>query len=418
MIESNLSRPRTYDTTFIGWASITSMLILLWALPAAARESGRPFEAGSNVPARATAEAPAVRVLERVSYGRDAPQAQMLNAYLVQRDKPTAAIIQIVSGGWNSAPPQKAVIEPFKPYLDAGISVVVVAHRPIGKDIHWPAPCDDVARAIQFVRDRASEWGIDPNRIAVKGRSSGGHLALMVGFGPDRANPAGADPVEHQSSKPNCIVAGAAPTDLVLQMSELLKDADRQTYLWERMLALVGAAGEISRDELLARLKPLSPIEYVARDSPPVLLTNQGPADAFWPGDARLKWDVHTPITSLILEKRLKELQVPYELVLSPGGARGDMTLLHRELAFLAKHLPLAASQQSGSNPPAGGTQRYRLGVKFEPPCQPGGARHRAVGAVQRQAAAQAAGRPATGVRAAFREYCRHAAWLATPGHQ
>lgn len=332
-----------------------------------------------------------VRILERISYGREAPEAQMLNAYLVQRDTPTAAIVQILSGGWNSSPPQGANLGPFQPYLDAGISVIVAAHRPVGKEIHWPAPCDDVARAVQFVRDRAGEWGIDPNRIAVKGRSSGGHLALMVGFGPDRANSASADPVEHRSSKPNCIVAGAAPTDLVLQMSALLQDSYRQAYLWERMLDLVGAtAGDISRDELLARLKPLSPIEYVGRNSPPVFLTHQGPVDAFWPGDARLRWDVHTPITGLILEKKLKELEVPYELVISPENTRGDTTLLRRELAFLARHLRLdgghslpeataedtrateghrrSTGQQSNSSTSVGEGSPYGLGAKFEPP--------------------------------------------------
>jgi acetyl esterase/lipase len=291
--------------------------------------------------ARPSAEpkTPNVRVLEHVSYGREAPQAQMLNAYLVQRDTPAPAILQILSGGWNSAPPQRASLEPFKPYLETGISVIVVAHRPINEHTHWPIPCDDIARAVQFVRDRAREWGIDPGRIALKGRSSGGHLALMVGFGPDRANPGGADSIERQSSRPNCIIAGAAPTDLVLQMSELLTESNRHEYLWQRLPALVGASPEVSREELLARLRPLSPIEYVSEDSPPVFLTHQGPPDAFWPGDARLKWDAHTPISGLILEKKLKELQVPYELVISPEGGRGDTTLLQRELAFLAKHL-------------------------------------------------------------------------------
>ena len=140
--------------------------------------------------------------------------------------------------------------------------------------------------------------------------------------------------------------------------------------------------GAISRDELLAKLKPLSPIEYVTRDSPPVFLTTQGPADAFWPGDARLKWDVHTPITSLILEKKLKELQVPYELIIFQGGTRGDTTLLDRELAFLTKHLHLAAGQQSRSHSPATETQRYSLGAKFEPPTGRVVSWHRAVGAV------------------------------------
>lgn len=322
-------------------------------------------------PPQAVAQPPGanVRVLEHISYGSEAPQAQMLNAYLVQRDTPAAVIVQILSGGWNSAPPQKTNVEPFKPYSDAGISVIVVAHRPIGADIHWPTPGDDIARAIQFVRAHAGEWGIDPNRIAAKGRSSGGHLALMAGFGPDRAKPGSADPVERQSSRPNCIVAGAAPTDLVQQMSELLKDSDRQAYLWGVMTALVGGTPDaISRDELLEKLKPLSPIEYVTRDSPPVFLTSQGPADAFWPGDVRLKWDVHTPITSLILEKKFKELQVPYELVISPESGRGDTTLLRRELAFLAKHLHLTVGPQGGSSSPADETRRYSLGAKFEPP--------------------------------------------------
>jgi|GEM_PF-784808 len=294
---------------------------------------------GSGAPASTKPERPSIRILEGVSYGREAPEAQMLNAYLVQRDTPSPAIIQILSGGWNSAPPRGANIEPVKSYLDAGISVIVAAHRPVNENTHWPVPCDDIARAIQFVREHAGEWGIDPNRIAAKGRSSGGHLALMVGFGPDRADPASADPVARQSSRPNCIVAGAAPTDLVQQMTELLKDSNRQEYIWGRMAALLGVSSEVPRAELIAKLKPLSPIEYVDRNSPPVFLTHQGPADAFWPGDARLTWDVHTPITGLILEKKLKELQVPYELIISPGGARGDPALLQRELAFLDKHL-------------------------------------------------------------------------------
>jgi acetyl esterase len=367
MRESNSGQVRTSGT-----AAIVLAFVVLCVSPALTRESARPAQANrvARDPGTAVAQSRRtdVRVLEHISYGTEAPQAQVLNAYLVRRQTPTAVIVQIVSGGWNSAPPQRVNLAPFQPYLDAGISVIVAAHRPIGPDIHWPAPGDDIARAIQFVRSRAGAWGIDPNRIAAKGRSSGGHLALMAGFGPDRVSRASADPVERQSSRPNCLVAGAAPTDLVLQVSELLKDSDRQAGFRKLMTTLVGGApGAMSQDELLARLKALSPIEYVTRDSPPVFLTSQGPADAFWPGDARLKWDVHTPITSLILEKKLKELQVPYELVISPGGGRGDTTLLRRELAFLTKHLHLTADQRSDSSR-ADGTQRYRLGAKFEPP--------------------------------------------------
>jgi len=162
---------------------------------------------------------PPPRVLQEVAYGKDSPDAQVLSALLVQSTQPSPVLLQIISGGWNSSPPQRTPTALIGPYLDAGISVVIVAHRSINDAVHWPAPADDVARAIQFIRAHADEWGIDPKRIAVKGRSSGGHVALMVGFGPDRAKPGSNDPVERQSSRLTCIVAGSAPTDLALQMS-------------------------------------------------------------------------------------------------------------------------------------------------------------------------------------------------------
>ncbi|MBL7043258.1 MAG: alpha/beta hydrolase [Pirellulaceae bacterium] len=305
----------------------------------------------SDVPAptrrETTEERPAdaqnLRMISKISYGKEAPEAQILNAYLVRSSQPAPVIVQIISGGWNSSPPRGTNTQPFQAYLDAGISVVVVAHRPVGEAIHWPTPADDVARAIQFIRAHATRLGIDPRRIAVKGRSSGGHVALMVGFGPDRRKPDSEDLVARRSSRPTCIIAGSAPTDLSLQMGELLKSAQRRDYLWGRMRVLLGAGEEeLTVDQLVQKLKPLSPIEYVTKDSPPVMLMHPGPADAYWPGDARLKWDVHTPITGLILTAKLKELGVPHELVMLPENReRRSSAAMDRELAFLRKYLIL-----------------------------------------------------------------------------
>jgi hypothetical protein len=139
-------------------------------------------------------------------------------------------------------------------------------------------------------------------------------------------------------------------------MSELLKSSDSQNYLRERMQALVGVEkNPLSIEELLHRLKPLSPIEYVSKDSPPVFLMHMGPTDAFWPGDTRLKWDVHTPITGLILAKKLKMLGVPHELILVPETqGRGDVgVFLARELAFLRKHLSITDVIQDGNQSPS-----------------------------------------------------------------
>ncbi|MBD7969189.1 alpha/beta hydrolase fold domain-containing protein [Paenibacillus gallinarum] len=46
----------------------------------------------------------------------------------------------------------------------------------------FPAAVEDVKCAIRYMRKNAEEYGIDPERVAVWGDSSGGHLSLMTGL--------------------------------------------------------------------------------------------------------------------------------------------------------------------------------------------------------------------------------------------
>ena len=42
-------------------------------------------------------------------------------------------------------------------------------------------PLQDAQRAIQVVRQRAGEWGVDPGKVGILGFSAGGHLASTAG---------------------------------------------------------------------------------------------------------------------------------------------------------------------------------------------------------------------------------------------
>jgi acetyl esterase/lipase len=48
-------------------------------------------------------------------------------------------------------------------------------------------PLQDAQRAIQVVRERAAEWGVDPGRVGIIGFSAGGHLASTAGTHFDHA---------------------------------------------------------------------------------------------------------------------------------------------------------------------------------------------------------------------------------------
>jgi acetyl esterase/lipase len=67
---------------------------------------------------------------------------------------------------------------------DWGIAAFVLKYRlpndetMIDKTI---GPLQDAQRAIQLVRQRAGDWGVDPAKVGIMGFSAGGHLASTAG---------------------------------------------------------------------------------------------------------------------------------------------------------------------------------------------------------------------------------------------
>jgi len=208
-----------------------------------------------------------------VAYGSDTNQ--WLNFWQARSDKPTPLIFNIHGGGWRHGP-----IEPFsrrdQEYLDHSISVVHITYRftptnPI------PAPVMDAARALQFVKARAAEWNIDPDKIILTGFSAGGCSSLWLATHPDLADPASRDPVLRQSTK----VAGA----FVGSAQSTIEPAKVKEWLGTNTLhhaMICGAGGFRNNEEMFrtlatntvmaARYRDFSPINLINTNEPPILL--------------------------------------------------------------------------------------------------------------------------------------------------
>jgi acetyl esterase/lipase len=50
----------------------------------------------------------------------------------------------------------------------------------------YPGSVYDLKAAIQFVRAKAADLGLDPERIGLMGDSAGAHLAALVALAPDQ----------------------------------------------------------------------------------------------------------------------------------------------------------------------------------------------------------------------------------------
>jgi len=84
-----------------------------------------------------------------------------------------------------------------------GVTAVLLKYRvPTRAMARYMAPLQDAQRALGLLRSRASELGIDPERIGVLGFSAGGNLAVMLSTMPKRMYPK-VDASDKVSCRPN-----------------------------------------------------------------------------------------------------------------------------------------------------------------------------------------------------------------------
>lgn len=289
------------------------------------------------------ASAQEINEIVSLNYGEGGHEGQVLSAHLLVQERSAPVMIFINSGGWHSGPKGRSARgnDESRAFNKAGFSTVFVSHRDV--DIApWPAQIDDVSRAIQFVRSKEKEWNIDPKRFAVTGRSSGGHLAMMVGFLPDRVKPESDDPVARRSSRVRCVIELAGPSDLVSQLKGIARQteergADSKTPA--SILKLLGMPEDQAwSDEFYRKLAEISPINYVNKDTPPVFIQYVGPEGVRSADDPRLKWAIHTPISGLQLAQKLKEVGVPHEILIAPDLKERADEVIGRHIEFVKKY--------------------------------------------------------------------------------
>ena len=93
------------------------------------------------------------------------------------------AVIICPGGGYRILAMSHEGYDVAEALAQAGITAFVLKYR-LPNDAIMPdksiGPLQDAQRAIQLVRERAAEWGVDPRQIGIAGFSAGGHLAATL----------------------------------------------------------------------------------------------------------------------------------------------------------------------------------------------------------------------------------------------
>jgi acetyl esterase len=196
-----------------------------------------------------------------IEYSRPAGVPLYMDASIPAGAGPFPAVIIVHGGGWVRGN-RRIDVEPlFEPLERAGIAWFSIDYRLLKNLTELQAPVEDVQNAILFVKEHASQYRIDPEKIVLIGESAGGQLVAMAALAPK------------PGARVQGVIAFYAPTDLVAlaQDSTLIPEQLRDSLRGTPFEAL-----------LLGGLRQVSPIDRIGPGAPPFLLVH-GTTDALVP---------------------------------------------------------------------------------------------------------------------------------------
>jgi acetyl esterase/lipase len=102
--------------------------------------------------------------------------------YLPKAAKAAPALVAVHGGAWIAG--ARAAFQYWGRYLAArGVALFAISYRLATKAKAFPEAVYDVRAGVQFVRGKAGEFNIDPQRIGLMGASAGAQLASLVALG-------------------------------------------------------------------------------------------------------------------------------------------------------------------------------------------------------------------------------------------
>lgn len=249
-----------------------------------------------------------------VAYGEDPLQRLDLWMPLATDDGlPAPVVIYFHGGGFVKG--DKGSFDPTIP-LAEGFACVSANYRFVnGTDRLVEAPFADAARVVQFVREKAEEWGLDGGRIALIGETAGGVLALWVAYYDDFRDPQSDDKTARLSTKVRAVVTLDAPTNLLPDW--ILAHVGGRPEVHPAFALMFGQKmDEVLAPETLRLIRSVSPWHHVSVDDPPTFLAYTGaPAAEVLPAETNPLLVVQHANFGKLLSERLREKGVECSFV-------------------------------------------------------------------------------------------------------
>jgi len=260
-----------------------------------------------------------------LAYVSDGHPRQKLDLYVPSGGQKLPLIIWIHGGAFRMGSKEGIEFDaPPLDYLDQGYAIASLNYR-LSQHALFPAQIEDCKAAVRWLRARADQFNLDPNRFGAWGPSAGGYLAAMLGTAGAVAEFEAGEHLD-VSSRVQAVVDYFGPTDFLQMDDQRLPDGMIHNTPDSPESQLVGGAIQ----EHKPRVARANPITYVAGDAPPFLIVH-GDRDPLVP--------YHQ---SMLLDTALRQAgtQVTFYTVVGAGhGGFTDPRVPSLTRAFLAQHV-------------------------------------------------------------------------------
>lgn len=174
------------------------------------------------------------------------------------------------------------------------------------KECQYPAPIREVAAAMLKMREKAEEWFIDEDRIAICGFSAGAHNCAMYATHWHRPVITDFFGKEKENFRPAACILGYCLSDYTYMKDQVYKDSGAIELFQKANLSYLGV-GNPTAEQLVM----VSPVNHVSMDTPPTFL---------W---ATAKDELVPVQHSIRLSHALADKGVPFEMHIFEDGCHG-----------------------------------------------------------------------------------------------
>lgn len=235
------------------------------------------------------------RTYENIEYAkRDTGPLSMDVVVPKGLEKPRPVVLWIHGGAWAGG--WRDLMKPICDFTASfGYVSATASYRLMPVGVTFPAPVQDVADAVRFLRSHAADYNIDPDRIVIGGESAGAHLAMLVGL---------ADSPELMASAPESEVSSAVSAIINIYGPTDMEDLYQNGHWTNRSLLtdFIGCTPQACPD----KWKASSPVNHIRADAPPVLILH-GDFDPVVPfSQAQLLYDRSREVGAPVVLGRLE----------------------------------------------------------------------------------------------------------------